>query len=258
MLDQHAVGYSEFAQSMNWLGTPLGGRARVEQELTRVTLLVHRRMAVAEHDYIRVGKTAPHPRAARPVAAPVSWTIPIRTPPNSTTRLMGSTPTRETSLLPSTAWTGASSPNSSRTPASRMSPACKMASAPRRHFHAAVRQSRANAAAWPGGPDVSVGEDDDSNATGGGPCCHRRQDREPLPPGVGPVWASDRAGSTPRPGRLAADRNARLPRPTRRLSTTPRASRTRLAAIVTASGNEPPGPAKSRRTSHRENPFSLG
>ena len=61
MLDQHAVGYSEFAQSMNWLGTPLSGRARVEQELTLVTLLVHRRMAVAEHDYIRVGKTAPHP-----------------------------------------------------------------------------------------------------------------------------------------------------------------------------------------------------
>jgi hypothetical protein len=60
--DQHAVGYTQFAQGMNWLGTPLGRRAWVEQELTRVTLLVHRRMAVTEHNYVGVGETAPHSR----------------------------------------------------------------------------------------------------------------------------------------------------------------------------------------------------
>ena len=64
MLDQYPVGYSEFAQGVNWLGTPLGWRAWVEQELTRVTLLVHRRVAVTEHDYVGVGETAPHPRGA--------------------------------------------------------------------------------------------------------------------------------------------------------------------------------------------------
>ena len=64
MLDQYAVGYTEFAQGVNWLGTPLGWRAWVEQELTRITLLVHRRMAVTEHDYVGVGEKAPHPRRA--------------------------------------------------------------------------------------------------------------------------------------------------------------------------------------------------
>ena len=64
MLDQYAGGYPEFAQGVNWLGTPLGWRAWVEQELTRITLLVHRRVAVTEHDYVGVGEKAPHPRGA--------------------------------------------------------------------------------------------------------------------------------------------------------------------------------------------------
>ena len=33
VLDQHTMGYSKFAQGVNWLGTPLGRRAWVEQEL---------------------------------------------------------------------------------------------------------------------------------------------------------------------------------------------------------------------------------
>ena len=186
MLDQHAVGYSEFAQSMNWLGTPLGGRARVEQELTRVTLLVHRRMAVAEHDYIRVGKTAPHPRCATgrrstvmdhpdPYAAQLDHSAD------------GQHPHKGNVIVAQYGVDRGQLPQQLKDPrikdVTSMQDGVRSAKTlPRR-----VRQSRANAAAWPGGPHVSVGQDDDSNATGGGPCCHRRQDREPLPPGVGPV-----------------------------------------------------------------------
>ena len=146
---------------MNWLGTPLGGRARVEQELTRVTLLVHRRMAVAEHDYIRVGKTAPHPRSRD--RSPLQCHGPSRSVRRPTRPLADEQhPHKGNVIVAQYGVDRGQLPQQLKDPrikdVTSMQDGVRSAKTlPRR-----VRQSCANAAAWPGGPDVSVGEDDDS------------------------------------------------------------------------------------------------
>ena len=178
MLDQHAVGYSEFAQSMNGLGTPLGGRAWVEQELTRVALLVHRRMAVTEHDHVGIGKSAPHPRGATGRRSTV-----MEHPDPHAAQLHhpadGQHPHKRNVIVAQYGVDRCKLAQQLEHPLIKDVTSMQDGVRPAKTLPRRLRQSRTNAPDGPRRPQVSVRQDHHSNATGRGRCCHRRQDREP-------------------------------------------------------------------------------
>jgi hypothetical protein len=183
VLDQHPVGYSEFAQGVNWLGTPLGWRARVEKELTRVTLLVYGRVAVTEHDYVGVRETAPHPRCTTGRRSTV-----MDHPDLHSAQLDhsadGKHPRKGNVIV---AQYGVDRREFAQQPKDpRIEDVTSMQDGvrPAQTLPRRLRQLRANAPAWRRGPQVSVGHDYRSDATGGRPCSHPREDRELRPPGA--------------------------------------------------------------------------
>ncbi len=161
---------------MNWLGTPLGGRAWVEQELT-LTLLVHRRMTVTEHDYVGIGKTAPHPRCATgrrstvmdhpdPYAAQLDHSAD------------GQHPHKGNVVVAQYGVDRGKLPQQLKDPLIKDVTSMQYGVRSAKTLPRRLRQSRANAPAWPGGPQVSIGQDHDSGVTGTGPWFHRRQHKE--------------------------------------------------------------------------------